>query len=53
VIFWDVALPGSPPSYGFSLPGVYAIWLAVVAALYPVCRWYGARRPRGLHRTPR
>ena len=46
VIFWDVALPGSPPSYGFSLPGVYAIWLAVVAALYPACRWYGARRPR-------
>jgi uncharacterized membrane protein len=46
VIFWDVALPGSPPSYGFSLPGVYAIWLAVVAVLYVACRWYGARRPR-------
>jgi uncharacterized membrane protein len=43
VIFWDVALPGSPPNYGFSLPGVYAIWIAVVAALVPVCRWYGAR----------
>jgi uncharacterized membrane protein len=42
VIFWDVALPGSPPSYGFGLGGVYAIWLAVVAALYPLCRWYGA-----------
>jgi len=46
VIFWDVALPGSPPSYGFALPGVYAIWIAVIAALYPVCRWYGARRLR-------
>jgi uncharacterized membrane protein len=46
VIFWDVALPGSPPSYGFALPGVYAFWLVVVAALYPVCRWYGARRLR-------
>jgi uncharacterized membrane protein len=46
VIFWDVALPGSPPSYGFGLPGVYAIWLAVIAALYPVCRWYGARAHR-------
>jgi uncharacterized membrane protein len=46
VIFWDVALPGSPPSYGFSLLGVYAIWIAVVAALVPLCRWYGARRPR-------
>jgi uncharacterized membrane protein len=45
VIFWDVALPGSPPSYGFALPGVYAIWIAVLAALYPVCRWVAARAP--------
>jgi len=46
VIFWDVALPGSPPSYGFSLPGVYALWLLVLALLYPACRWYGARARR-------
>jgi uncharacterized membrane protein len=31
------------PATGFGLPlaGVYAVWLAVVVALYPLCRWYG------------
>ena len=46
VIFWDTALPGSPASYGFSLGWVYVFWAAVVAALYPVCRWFAARRRR-------
>jgi uncharacterized membrane protein len=46
VIFWDTALPGSPPSYGLGLPGVYAVWIAVVIALYPACRWYAARAVR-------
>jgi uncharacterized membrane protein len=44
VIFWDVALPGSPPSYGLGLGAVWAVWFAFVAALYPLCRWYGRRR---------
>lgn len=26
--------------YGFSLPIVYSIWIAVVFMLYPICRWY-------------
>ena len=26
--------------YGFSLPVAYLIWIAVVAGLYPFCRWY-------------
>ncbi|MFN7929496.1 MAG: heparan-alpha-glucosaminide N-acetyltransferase domain-containing protein [Blastocatellia bacterium] len=26
---------------GVGLPAIYLIWLAVVAALYPLCRWYG------------
>jgi uncharacterized membrane protein len=43
VIFWETALPGSPPSYGLGLPGVYAVWIAIVIALYPACRWYAAR----------
>ena len=41
------------PGYGFSLPVVYAVWLTVVLALYPACRWFGAlkqRYPRGLLR---
>ena len=25
---------------GYSLPVVYALWAAVVIALYPACRWF-------------
>ncbi|MDE3198406.1 MAG: DUF1624 domain-containing protein [Acidobacteriota bacterium] len=34
--------PGAayPAGYGVSLPAVYAIWAAVVLALYPACRWF-------------
>jgi uncharacterized membrane protein len=36
-----------PPGWGFGLPAVYFVWVAVVAALYPVCRWFaGVRRRR-------
>lgn len=28
------------PGEGFGLPGVYVVWLIVVVALYPLCRWY-------------
>ena len=26
--------------YGFSLAGTYAVWIAVVLLLYPLCKWY-------------
>jgi len=29
-----------PPSFGFNLFGVYAIWIFLVAALYPLCKKY-------------
>lgn len=29
-----------PTNFGFPLWAVYLIWLFVVAALYPLCRWY-------------
>jgi hypothetical protein len=29
------------PGEGLSLAGVYLVWIAVVIALYPVCRWFG------------
>jgi hypothetical protein len=37
-----------PPDYGYSLPEVYMIWLGILVALYPVCRWFGGveRRSR-------
>ena len=30
---------GYPDGYGWSLPFTYFMWVLVVAALYPVCRW--------------
>lgn len=35
-----------PPGWGFSLPVVYLIWIAVVIALYPLCLWYAGVRRR-------
>lgn len=29
-----------PEGWGFGLVGVYIAWLAVIAALYPACRWF-------------
>jgi uncharacterized membrane protein len=35
------------PLLGFSLPEVYLVWLAVLAMLYPICRWFAGRKARG------
>ena len=35
-----------PPGWGFSLPIVYLIWVCVVIALYPLCRWFAAVKQR-------
>ncbi|MBD0372225.1 MAG: DUF1624 domain-containing protein [Pyrinomonadaceae bacterium] len=39
---------GRPPAdYGYSLGVVYLIWIGVVVALYPLCRWFaGVKRRR-------
>jgi uncharacterized membrane protein len=29
-----------PAAYGFDLWVVYAVWIAVIVMLYPVCRWF-------------
>ncbi|HMW27563.1 MAG TPA: hypothetical protein PKC51_13015, partial [Ferruginibacter sp.] len=26
--------------YGFSLGVVYAVWIGIIVALFPLCRWY-------------
>jgi hypothetical protein len=38
-------VPGFPfkfliPGEGYPLWVVYAVWIAVVVALYPACKWY-------------
>jgi uncharacterized membrane protein len=39
--------PLEPPGYGYDLLVVYLVWLGVVAALYPLCRWFaGVKRRR-------
>lgn len=37
---------GVADGWGFSLPVVYAVWLCVVVALYPACRWFAALKSR-------
>jgi uncharacterized membrane protein len=35
-----------PKGFGVGLLGVYLIWIAVVVALYPLCRWVAAVKAR-------
>ena len=35
-----------PQGYGVGLPATYAVWLLVVAALYPLCHWVAAVKRR-------
>ena len=39
-----------PPDFGYDLWVAYAVWIAVVIALYPVCRWFAAVKERGTSR---
>jgi uncharacterized membrane protein len=38
------AWPFLPPGWGSGLPVVFALWAAVVLALYPACRWFAAAK---------
>jgi uncharacterized membrane protein len=42
----EVFAQGPPADYGHGLVVVYAVWLGLVAALYPVCRWYAGVKAR-------
>ncbi len=35
-----------PEGYGVGLPGVYLVWLLVIATLYPFCKWVAALKGR-------
>ena len=37
----------STPAIGLSLPGIYFVWLLVLVALYPICRWFAELKERG------
>lgn len=42
-----IGVPHKPAGYGLGLAGIYAVWLGVVVALYPLCRWFaGIKRRR-------
>jgi uncharacterized membrane protein len=36
-----------PPGWGFGLPIVYLVWVCVVIATYPLCRWFAGIKARG------
>jgi uncharacterized membrane protein len=49
-VFMGFVLTGAftiEPRLHFSLPEIYLVWLAVLAMLYPVCRWFAAAKARG------
>jgi uncharacterized membrane protein len=47
VVFATIFATGAPPpGYGYSLTIVYLVWLGVVLALYPVCRWFAGVKAR-------
>jgi len=35
-----------PPGWGLPLWGIYAVWIGVVAAMYPLCRWFAGFKAR-------
>ncbi|MBC7931229.1 MAG: DUF1624 domain-containing protein [Rubrivivax sp.] len=49
-LFLNWPPPGAPqiepPGYGYSLWVVYAVWIGVVALLYPLCRWFAGVKAR-------
>ena len=38
--------PPMPANYGYGLAAVYLIWICVVLALYPLCRWFAEVKRR-------
>jgi len=50
----QIVTPGNPflfrpPEFGFNLLGVYAVWIFVVAILYPLCKKYDKYKTANAH----
>lgn len=39
-------LTGPGPGFGFGLPVIWGIWMVVVVACYPACKWYAELKQR-------
>ena len=50
-LFLDLFQMGraAPPIHGFSLMTVYIVWITGLAAVYPLCAWYGGVKMRNKH----
>jgi hypothetical protein len=35
-----------PEGLGLSLAGTYAVWILIMAALYPACQWFASVKRR-------
>lgn len=46
--FW-VSMEPQLQGYGFDLWFVYLVWITIVLALYPLCRWYYAYKSNNRH----
>ena len=46
---FSAAFGGIPAGVGYSLPWVYVAWIGIVAALYPLCRWYYHYKSKHTH----
>jgi uncharacterized membrane protein len=45
-LFEKLPTRNKPPGFGLGLSGVYAVWLGVVLALTPLCRWFASVKRR-------
>ncbi|HJS77782.1 MAG TPA: heparan-alpha-glucosaminide N-acetyltransferase domain-containing protein [Burkholderiales bacterium] len=45
-LFQGLPIISKPEDYGLTLTAVYTVWIAAVAALYPLCRWFAQLKQR-------
>ena len=50
IVFW-VNFEPKLKGYGFNLGVVYLVWILMVAALFPLCRWYDKYKSKNRHKA--